>query len=150
MDTDGAEPRLGHEGNQPRRHRGTEGKNGILNHEIRERRELLDRITGRTGAGEFLTTDDTDQHGWAGQRATESRENPFFRAETQRAQRGGGNREPREICECFDHGFHGWTRMGPSLGLAMREINHGGTKARRGKRGFFTTKYSKYANVWRD
>ena len=49
-----AEPRLGYEGNQPRRHRGTEGKNGILNHEIRERCELLDRITGRTGAGEFF------------------------------------------------------------------------------------------------
>ena len=153
-----AEPRLGYEGNQPRRHEGTEGKKGSLNREIRERRELLDRInsmdrmenptnapgegtrttgiTGRTGAGEFLTTDDTDQHGWVGQRATESRENPFFRAEAQRAQRGGGNREPREIRECFDHGFHGWTRMGPSLGLAMREINHGGTEARREKMGF--------------
>ena len=111
MDTDGAEPRLGYEGNQPRRHRGTEGKNGILNHEIRERRELLDRITGRTGAGEFLTTDDTDQHGWVGQRATESRENPFFRAEAQRAQRGGGNhaKYANVLTTDFTDG-HGWGR----------------------------------------
>ena len=130
MDTDGAEPRLGYEGNQPRRHRGTEGKNGILNH---ERRELLDRInsmdrmenptnapgegtrttgiTGRTGAGEFLTTDDTDQHGWVGQRATESRENPFFRAEAQRAQRGGGNhaKYANVLTTDFTDG-HGWGR----------------------------------------
>ena len=45
-----------------------------------------------------LTTDDTDKHGWVGQRATESRENPFF------AQRRRGRREGAGVPRNFRKG----------------------------------------------